>query len=446
MRRPGGFGCRAILENTMQNNVIKLSSAVWAELKQACDTEAFHHAAARAQWPVIARCMAQLRDDYPSDNDFGKALIEHGIEFNKNDRAAFVWMGKLKPEALEDAMANCERESPQTFRLIVESWNNPYYEQVSYLRKPAETPNINSEMTETASMEPENADSQESTEDEIEPEHTPAATAPSVPSRSTLSKLPPEAGAAFLKAIESNWKHGAKVVMDVLLSKSSAKEFRLWWCDRLIDGTARQSLANNKKLAAPHIVDGLHKSFLTYCVAVDNGVFSKKEAERLMAEFDDLRQAAAENLTLIEYQRNRNSKNVMARAQAAPPAPPAMADQAMLADGTTLRPQPIVIAGKLFYPLPIHEGVSYEDAMIWTNWARRYATAMYENKKDMAPAARLEWIGRDIATHGSHLFGRQYPNIGRFLSSMGQIIRSAPETMHPTEMFVMEPLSPRAAS
>jgi hypothetical protein len=38
-------------------------------------------------------------------------------------------MGKIKPDALRDALANCDSRSPQHFRRAVESWQDPYYSE-----------------------------------------------------------------------------------------------------------------------------------------------------------------------------------------------------------------------------------------------------------------------------------------------------------------------------
>ena len=112
------------------SNVVQHQTAIWADLKEWCDREQASAAQARACWPEIATRMARLRKDYPSDIEFGAELLRHGIEYNAHDRAAFVWMGQLKPRALEDALARCERRSPRTFRQEVESWNDEYFSTV----------------------------------------------------------------------------------------------------------------------------------------------------------------------------------------------------------------------------------------------------------------------------------------------------------------------------
>ncbi len=109
------------------SNVVQHQTAIWKELKDWCDREQSHSAQARACWPEIASRMARLRRDYPSNIEFGAALVLHGIEYNSNDRAAFIWMGRLSKQALEDAMARCDRANAETFRREVESWRDPYF-------------------------------------------------------------------------------------------------------------------------------------------------------------------------------------------------------------------------------------------------------------------------------------------------------------------------------
>jgi hypothetical protein len=128
------------------SNVIEHRTAKLADLKKWHDKEQAHQSGVRECWPHIARRMFELREECPSDNEFGSMLTKHGIEYNSHDRAAFVWMGSLKPAVLEDAMANCTRRSPRTFRVEVESWNDDYFKPVWQNAKPeilqAEVPEI----------------------------------------------------------------------------------------------------------------------------------------------------------------------------------------------------------------------------------------------------------------------------------------------------------------
>ena len=112
------------------SNVIEMPDTAWAGLKTDVDAMMTHRSAYRSYWPSIAVRMASLRAAYPSDNMFGGALVEHEIEFNKNDRAAFIEMGKWKPEYLRDMMANEDSINPETFAREAKEYGTPKYSGV----------------------------------------------------------------------------------------------------------------------------------------------------------------------------------------------------------------------------------------------------------------------------------------------------------------------------
>lgn len=146
----------------MNTNVVEHQTALWSRLQENCSKEQAHGEAARALWPAIAADMAALRAKYKADQDFGAALVAHGIEYSKDDRAAFVWMGSLKPEALRDAIANCDSRSPQHFRRTVTSWTDEYYRPVSSSNETAAEQVPEPEITEETAPEPvESADETE---------------------------------------------------------------------------------------------------------------------------------------------------------------------------------------------------------------------------------------------------------------------------------------------
>jgi hypothetical protein len=99
------------------SNVTELASAKWARLKSNVDAAIEHRDQWRASWPAIAADMAALRDEYAGDREFGAALVMHDIDFNKNDRAAFIWMGQLDAHVLAEAMTLYDTESPKYFHL-----------------------------------------------------------------------------------------------------------------------------------------------------------------------------------------------------------------------------------------------------------------------------------------------------------------------------------------
>jgi hypothetical protein len=89
----------------------------WAALKANADALADLETRSRALWRPIARDMAALRDAYPANQEFSKALADHGIEFDYNARAAYIWLGEnlLTDQAWTEALALSPRESVRTF-------------------------------------------------------------------------------------------------------------------------------------------------------------------------------------------------------------------------------------------------------------------------------------------------------------------------------------------
>lgn len=207
------------------NNVVQHQTVVWSELKQWCDKEQTSAAEARACWPEIAARMARLRKDYPSDIEFGAALVMHGIEYGKNDRAAFIWMGGLKPSVLEDAMARCDRRSPRHFKSEVLSWGDEYFDQVSP-RGETSDPTPTSE-PEEAPVQPNPQESAPAeVSDDAKSEQAGRSTEP-LDRRQVLVQKLPEAPARILLAHFSNpvtRQMLAKVVKPVLLELAALCE------------------------------------------------------------------------------------------------------------------------------------------------------------------------------------------------------------------------------
>lgn len=183
----------------MNTNVIEHQTALWSRLKENCDKEQSHGEAARALWPQIAADMAALRKKYKADQEFGAALVAHGIEYSKDDRAAFVWMGKLKPEALRDALANCDSRSPQHFRRTVSSWTDEYYQPVSSSNETDPDHSPDSEITEETSSDPANSSTETDAESVIQEQEVKL---PRLDNRNILFKL---AGKEVAEKIFSQW-------------------------------------------------------------------------------------------------------------------------------------------------------------------------------------------------------------------------------------------------
>jgi hypothetical protein len=108
------------------------------------------HDDAQAYWSCLAQAHAAPEWLWP-------ALVSQMV----GDRV----MPSAKPEALRDAMANCDSRSPQHFRSAVESWGDSYYYASSSSREEDATEQ-RPEPEITAETAPEPVNSQPETEAE----------------------------------------------------------------------------------------------------------------------------------------------------------------------------------------------------------------------------------------------------------------------------------------
>ena len=93
------------------------AAQLWERLKANADALAELETKTRALWKPIAADMAALRAAYPANLDFSKALDDHGITFDYNTRAAYIWLGENLTSDSEwtEALALSARESVRTF-------------------------------------------------------------------------------------------------------------------------------------------------------------------------------------------------------------------------------------------------------------------------------------------------------------------------------------------
>jgi hypothetical protein len=222
---------------TMTDNVIPMPATQWTELRRLVEAEQAHAAKAREYWPSIARHMAKLRDEHPTDQAFGAALEMHGITINKDDRAGFIWMGRLAPEALEDALARCERRSPQTFRREVEGWNDPYFSPVSYGKKP---PTNTGSPAETSAPATQDRDSSTA-----RPAEKPQATSAPTASRPAAAAAKIEQPAAKTTSAPAPKSSGSVPVRAAIRDRKRADEVWAFF----LDDTTRSTLGKIHKAA-----------------------------------------------------------------------------------------------------------------------------------------------------------------------------------------------------
>lgn len=93
------------------------------ELKVLVDKEKSH----RELWPSIAQLLAELRQQFASNKDFSGALLDHDINIDKDDLAAYIKMATWTEDVWQDALANSKLRNPRRFLEQVLGWDAEYY-------------------------------------------------------------------------------------------------------------------------------------------------------------------------------------------------------------------------------------------------------------------------------------------------------------------------------
>lgn len=420
-------------------NVANLQPNAWQELVDLCRKEQKHSADARALWPQIAARMAQLRRNYKSDNEFGAELMRHSIEYGKDDRAAFIWMGSLKPEALEDALAACDRRTPRYFRIEVESWEDPYFEPVS----------LNSETIPEHAGVPESAGNAtcavESEKVEIQ----------KVVETDTLihgqqwdarSKLFPmgESGKLLQAMIGGNNASGA--IYPLMLKQ---RKFLQFIADKIKDGVLHPGRFNSSVFHAARLLPALDKSFVKEMVFSRKGEGrpNTKAIELFTKHFDLILRAAEMGWTYAEFLRATkgvtpatkpaSAAEVWAQRPTTQPITEALPKAITLADGTELCPEPIYVCGQCLFPSEARKDLSYVDAYLHAHDCREWVAQMND--------CSVQEVGLHLAHRGIQ-FGRQYEVLGKFLSAIGTAIRSRGEETDRALWFKLEPFRNRTSA
>jgi hypothetical protein len=413
----------------MMGTVTKMQSVIWTELAQLCENEQRHSADARTLWPAIAAHMAQLKKDYPSTEEFGSALYAHGIEYNKDDRAAFIWMGSLAASVLDDALARCERRSPRTFRVEVESWRDPYYQPSSQPCEVAPTDPLPAESSEIAASACEfsTVGIQESAKKNTKiADHQWGV-------RSKLFPLGDDG--RLLQAIIGG--KGAMGSVYPLMPKQ--KPFLRFVLDQIKAGRLTPQPFNSDNFHARHLVLALDRSFVREMVFSRKGEKPDAKACSLfMDHFDDVLQAAEKGWSYAEFRRvckgfahqtPATAEETWAKRPAVTPIILNLPAMATLMDGTVLTPEPIYVCGECLYPSEARPNLDYVAAYLYAHHCRELVTEL--------DTRSVSDIGMSIASHGLWL-GRHYSAIGGFMSAIGTAIRARGDTMDRALWFKLE--------
>jgi hypothetical protein len=237
------------------------------------------------------------------------------------------------------------------------------------------------------------------------------------PLRPVLASYPPNVRVS----LQRMYRHGGE-------------KFIEWLAAKVKTGEVSTDVPNRDSISARTFIPGLHSSFdgRNWLISVrDRKDFDKKMAQRLMREFDALRAGAHAGTTFDQYDYKRREQAFMVRASKQPigedapirryaataTAEPTLPTEARLADGSLLKPRPILVCGQVIWP---RSGRDYADVYLVTHFVEQCLLHLY-SENDTA-----DTIGRDIATMGTHYWGRhegRWPKIAEIFSAVGIAIR-----------------------
>jgi hypothetical protein len=216
--------------------------------------------------------------------------------------------------------------------------------------------------------------------------------------------------------------------------RHGGEKFIEWLAAKVKEVEISTDVPNRDSISARTFIPELHISFdgRNWLISVrDRKDFDKTMARRLMREFDALRAAAQAGTTFDQYDYKRREQAFTVRALKQPigeDAPirrhaatatgePTLPTEARLADGSLLRPRPILVCGQVIWP---RSGRDYADVYLVTHFIEQCLLHLYGEN------ATADTIGRDIATMGTHYWGRhegRWSKIAEIFSAVGIAIR-----------------------
>jgi hypothetical protein len=235
--------------------------------------------------------------------------------------------------------------------------------------------------------------------------------------RPVLASYPPKVRVS----LQRMYRHGGEKFIEWLAAKVKA-------------GEISTDVRDRDSISARTFIRELHRSFdgRHWLISVrDRKDFDQKMAQRLMREFDALRAAAQAGTTFDQYDYKRREQAFTVRALKQPigedapirrhaataTAEPTLPTEARLADGSLLKPRPILVCGQVIWP---RSGRDYADVYLVTHFIEQCLLHLYGEN------ATADTIGRDIATMGTHYWGRhegRWSKIAEIFSAVGIAIR-----------------------
>jgi hypothetical protein len=216
--------------------------------------------------------------------------------------------------------------------------------------------------------------------------------------------------------------------------RHGGQKFIEWLAAKVKAGEISTDVPDQDSISARTFIRELHSSFdgRNWLISVrDRKDFDKTMSRRLMREFDALRVAAQAGTTFDQYDYKRREQAFTVRALKQPigedapirryaasatPEPP-LPTEARLADGSLLKPRPILVCGQVIWPRSARD---YADVYLVTHFIEQCLLHLYGEN------ATADTIGRDIATMGTHYWGRhegRWSKIAEIFSAVGIAIR-----------------------
>jgi hypothetical protein len=380
--------------------------------------------------------LADLRSRYDDNVEFGRALEEHGININHSDRAALIWMGQLPPAVLEDALALCERRSPQNFRREVEALDPDYFKPSScdmktdseVLIKPAAVESAlqrralgqfspRGEAVATVHLASQAGMSDRPRAKEVAAVFTHRST------RGVLAKLHKLGWTLVLKAIDAGWATST----DTCIHRPNARLLLPFISGRTPSGRFLGDYDLSKKKdcerAERELMSCVEENIDQIRTDPDSlpQLFHKWRTEQHYGAANDTVITPGDNSHIaaaVAKYNDAQPKAVESRVRWFEPLAGGLPDKAVQLTGESLPLQDIKVCGMHVYPSPVENDLTYTEALVWSHYIMQMINVM---GRDMA----AKDIGLQIAQSGQLVIRRAHPELGALFSAIGGAIRHA---------------------
>jgi hypothetical protein len=440
------------------NELERIAVEIRAEA-QACErTLKLATSALIDHWSRIGELLRQARAHFPSDEHFGQWIVRAELDEvgNKNNRTAMRVIASHRVDIEKQARwldsvprtagmflqkLNTMREAFGQSRLIAASDDETNGEHVSHAHQfsSIEGPGIAENSAEEANFVNSEVDADAQPIEEAPSDRAEETASPSGKPRPLLADLPEE-----LRPVLSTFPPNGRVSLQRIY-RHGGKAFITWLAAKVRAGEIAPSA--NYLISPRSFISELHVSFgpRNWLISgPDRKPYDKKMGDRFMREFEQLKAAAQAGTTFDQYDYKRREKAFTVRAAKHPIAedapirrytaatPSALPTEARLADGTVLKPRPIMVCGQQIWP---RSGVDYADVFMVIHYIEQCLMPLY---REQTP----ETIGRDIATMGTHFWMRhdgRWPKIAEIFSAVGVAIRVGNrKNPQPRELWFME--------